>query len=127
MKSPDGKREVLKSDFREIRMGSPEFGRVEVRGGWAATRLRTWGEVVSFDAGSRFLALEEFLGTPDNAPHTRAVVFDLDTGAEFVVHDQYRGFIKELVWEPDGTLTVVAWSHLTGKAVHRSIWDGRGR
>jgi hypothetical protein len=122
MKSADGKREVIKSPYYEIRMGSPVFGRVVVRGGHAAVVDRTFGEAMSFDATSRFLAIEEFLGTPNNSPHTRAVVFDLDTGAEAVVHDQYPGFIKEVIWEPDGSLTVVAWSHLTGNVVHRSVW-----
>ena len=77
---------------------------------------------MSFDPSSRFLAIEEFLGTPKNGPHTRAVVFDLDTGTEVVVHDQNPGFIKKLIWEADGSLSLVAWSHLTGEVTHPSAW-----
>jgi hypothetical protein len=122
MKSPDGRREVVKSAYDEMRMGSPLFGCIEVLGGVAATVDRTFGEAMSFDAASRLLAIEEFLGAPRNSPHTRAVVFDLDAGTEAVVHDQNPGFVKKLIWEPDGSLTIVAWSHLTGDAVHRSAW-----
>jgi hypothetical protein len=125
VKSPDGTREVVKSAFYEIRMGSPLFGPVAVLGGLAATSHRTFGEAMSFDATSRFLAIEEFLGTPNNVPHTRAIVFDLDTGAEALVHDQNPGFIKKLTWESDGSLTVLVWSHLSGEIVHRSAWKAR--
>ena len=125
MKSPDGKREVVKSAFYEIRMGSPLFGAVAVFGGLAATSRRTFGEAMSFDATSRFLAIEEFLGTKNNVPHTRTVVFDLETGAEALVHHQNPGFIKKFVWESDGSLTLFAWSHLSGEVVRRSAWKDR--
>ena len=87
MNSPDGQREVATSNYFEVRMGSPLFGSIEVRGGLAATAGRLFGEAMSFSADSRFLAIEEYLSTSGTGPHTRVVVFDLAAGTDVVVHD----------------------------------------
>jgi hypothetical protein len=121
MRSPNGAREVVKSGYGEIRMGSPLFGQLVVLGGVANTQGRTFGEAVAFSSSSRFLAVEELMDTT-RGPRTRAVVFDLEDGVEGVVHDQDLGFIQAFEWEADGTLTVTTWSHRDGRAVHRAMW-----
>ncbi len=49
MKTPDGRREVVKSNYTEVRMGSPLFGSIAIHGGIAETTGRTFGEAMSFD------------------------------------------------------------------------------
>jgi hypothetical protein len=123
MKSPDGRRQVIKSDYTELRMGSPRFGSITVKGGKALTSGRTFGESMAFSGDSRYLAIEEFVGTTrDHGPHTRALVFDLDRSREYTAHDEPGGLIRELRWEADGSLSVVAWAHPAGQVEHRSIW-----
>jgi hypothetical protein len=123
MKSPDGRRQVIKSNYMELRMGSPRFGSITVKGGKALTSGRTFGESMAFSRDSRYLAIEEFVGTTrDHGPHTRALVFDLDRSQECTAHDEPGGLIRELRWEADGSLSVVAWAHPAGQVEHRSIW-----
>jgi hypothetical protein len=114
MKSPDGQYEVATHDYGEVRMGSPEFGRIEIRGAGFSTDGREFGAPMAFSPDSRFLAVEELVGTvPD--PHTRAIVFDFDRQREVIVHDQNPGFMRRFVWSQDGLLTIITWSHLAGE------------
>lgn len=116
MISPDGKFEVVTHDYGEVRMGSPEFGRIEIHG----TLLDTSGEfgvAMAFSPDSRFLATEELVGTIPG-PHTRAVVFDFERRRRIVVHDQNPGFIRRFVWSADGVLDITTWSHMVGEREH---------
>jgi hypothetical protein len=119
MKSPNGLREVIRSDYSEIRMGSPLFGQLTVRGGEAITGDLLYGEAMAFSVDSRYLAVSQLVVAPSiTEPHTRVMVFDLDLGASTAVHDQNPGFIKSLGWSPDGTLTIHAWSRAAGDVIH---------
>ena len=117
MKSPNGKYEVALNDYGEIRMGSPEFGRIEIRGASFDTSAKEFGVPMAFSFDSRFLATEELVGTVPG-PHTRVLVFDFERQRQIFVHDQNSGFVRRLSWSPDGLLTIVTWSHLSGEREH---------
>jgi hypothetical protein len=120
MTSPDSQYEVVKHDYGEVRMGSPAFGRIEIRGASFDTSGQEFGEPMAFSPDSRFLATELLVGTtPD--PHTRAVVFDFKRRRQIIVHDQHPGFVRRFAWSPDGLLTIVSWSHLAGEREH--LWQ----
>ena len=126
MESPDGRRTVIKRDYREIRMGSPLFGQVRVEGGHARTGSRDFGEAMAFSPDSRYLAIDEIVGvTRDGGPHTRVVVFDLELEKEYVVHDEQGGLIHEVSWSVEGDLSVVSWRQPEGEIEHRDIWRPR--
>lgn len=117
MISPDGKFEVAMHDYGEVRMGSPRFGRIEIRGAHFSTGGREFGEAMSFSPDSRFLAVEELVGTvPD--PHTRVVVFDFERRRQVIVHDQNPGFVRRFAWSSEGLLTIFTWAHLVGEREH---------
>lgn len=116
MKSANGKFEVVTHDYGEVRMGSPEFGRIEIHGVSLDTNGE-FGAAMAFSPDSRFLATEELVGTIPG-PHTRAVVFDLERRRRILIHDQNPGFIRRFSWSPDGTLCLVAWSHSAGEREH---------
>lgn len=80
MTSPDSQYEVVKHDYGEVRMGSPEFGRIEILGATFDTSGQEFGESMAFSSDSRFLAIEQLASTAPDArdPHTRAVVFDFE-------------------------------------------------
>ena len=114
MTSPNGQYEVVKHDYGEIRMGSPEFGRIEIRGASFDTNGREFGEPMAFSPDSRFLATVQLVGTVPG-PHTRAVIFDFERRGQIIVHDQNPGFVRHFAWSPDGLLTMVTWSHVHGE------------
>jgi hypothetical protein len=117
MTSPNSQYEVVKHDYGEVRMGSPEFGRIEIRGAPFDTSGQEFGVPMAFSPDSRFLATEQLVGTaPD--PNTRAVVFDFERRRQIIVHDQHPGFVRRFTWSPDGLLTIVTWSHLAGEREH---------
>lgn len=124
MKSPDGRRSVVKRDYNETRMGGPLFGQVQVDGGRAKTGKRDFGEAMAFSPDSRYLAIGELVGeTRDGDPHSRVVVFDLDLEKEYAVHDEIGGLIQEVSWNVHGDLSVTAWRHPDGEIEHRDIWS----
>jgi hypothetical protein len=126
MKSPDGRRSVIKHDYNEVRMGGPLIGTIHVDGGRAKTRNREFGEAMAFSPDSRYLAIGEILGeTPDGCPHSQVVVFDLEFEKEYVVHDEYGGLIHEVSWNVQGELSVVSWRHPQGETEHRDIWRAK--
>ncbi|HXI71091.1 MAG TPA: hypothetical protein VNN22_12115 [Verrucomicrobiae bacterium] len=117
MKSPNGQYEVVMHDFGELRMGSPLFGRIEIRGAPFDTGDQEFGEPMAFSPDSRFLATVLLVSTvPD--PHTRAVVFDFELKRQIIVHDQNPGLLRRLTWSPDGLLTVVSWTLAVGELEH---------
>jgi hypothetical protein len=113
MTSPDGQYEVVTRDYGEIRMGSPEFGSIEIRGASLDTSGE-FGVAMAFSRDSRFLATEQLVGTVPS-PHTRAVIFDLERRRRIIVHDQNPGFIRRFTWSQEGLLSFVTWSHLAGE------------
>ncbi len=126
MKSPDGRRTVVKRDYNEVRMGGTLIGRIHVEGGHAKTGDRDFGEAMAFSPDSRYLAVGEIVGeTRDGGPHSRVVVFDLEYDKEHVVHDEYGGLIHDVSWSFDGDLSVVTWRHPEGETEHRDIWRAR--
>lgn len=123
MKSPDGRRTVIKHDYTEVSMGGPLIGSIRIDGGRAKTRNREFGEAMAFSPDSRYLAISEILGeTRDGGPHSRVVVFDLELEKEYVVHDEYGGLIHDVSWNVEGDLSVVSWRHPHGETEHRDIW-----
>jgi hypothetical protein len=114
MKSPNGQYEVVQQDYGEVRMGSPLFGRIEIRGASINTSGQEFGEPMAFSPDSRFLAAEQLVGTNPN-PHTRAVVFDIERRCQIIVHDQNPGFVRRFSWSLEGLLTITTWSHLAGE------------
>jgi uncharacterized protein len=121
--SADGRRAVVKSNYREIRIGAPSFGEIAVTGGQAATSGRVFGEAMAFSDDSRYLGLAEYAGlTDDGGLHTRVVVFDLDEGTEFLAFDQPGGLIEDVRWAPDGALSVSARSPSAGPTEAESVW-----
>ena len=125
MKSPDGRRTIVKRDYNEVHMGGPLMGRIHVEGGRAKTGDREFAEAMAFSHDSRYLAIGEFVGkTRDGGPHSRVVVFDLELDKEHVVHEEYGGLIHEVSWNFDGDLSVVTWRHPEGETEHRDIWRG---
>ncbi|MGE3531995.1 MAG: hypothetical protein AB7I12_09410 [Steroidobacteraceae bacterium] len=106
----------MRGDFYEIRMGSPQFASLKISNSPCQTVGRSFGELVSFSSDSKYLAAEEL--TKWSPPETRAVVFNVESGQEFIAHVQAPGFIKQLNWQPSGALNIHAWSHIAGDSIH---------
>jgi len=114
--SPDGRYGLRRGELSEIRMGSPQFGPVEVLGSPCSTHGRSFGQAGAFSEDSRHLAIEELVS--HDPPATRVIVFDLASGSELVAHNQAPGFIRLLQWIAPGRLAISAWSHLAGTSEH---------
>lgn len=119
MKSPDGRFEVFQHNYGEIRMGSPLFGQLEIRGSKFGIVAGEFAEPVAFSPDSRFLAAAELSAT-GSGPAGRVVVFDFQRGISIVVFC-FTGLARRLAWEQDGILTVTTWSHLGGEDTRR-VW-----
>lgn len=119
IKSPDARYEAVQRSFDEIRMGSPQFCRLEIRGSRFGEVPGYFAEPLAFSSDSRFLAAAE-LGdvTPD--PQGRVIVFDFARARQIMVH-AFTGFATGFTWTDDGTLTVTTWRHLHGEQA-RAIW-----
>ena len=124
MKSPNGLYTITKIDYNETRMGGPLIGRIRIVGSRAKTEEREFGEAMAFSPDSRYFAIGELIGvTKDNAgPHSQVVVFDLDLGNEYVVHDEYGGLIHDVSFDVQGCLSVTAWRYPDGESEHRDVW-----
>lgn len=125
MKSPNGRSTVIKIDYNETRMGGPLIGRLRVEGGRAKTGEREFGEAMAFSPDSRYLAVGELIGvTADKAgPHSQVVVFDLELGKEYLVHDEYGGLIHDMCFDVQGCLSVTTWRYPDGEREHRDVWS----
>ena len=108
MKSPDGQYELRIFEKSEYRMGSPQYGRVDILNSPCTTDDHRLGEVVAFSPDSRFLAIDELVSWRDY-PHTRAVVFELATGKDYVAHEQSPGIITDLTWVAANSLSITAY------------------
>jgi hypothetical protein len=123
LKSPDGRFEAIQRNFDEVRMGSPQFARLEISGSPFGAVPGYFAEPIAFSPDSRFLAAAE-LGevTPD--PQGRVTVFDFDRNRQIMVH-AFTGFATGFAWDADGTLTVTTWRHLRGEESRR-VWRAPG-
>ena len=118
--SPDGRFEVVQHNYEEIRMGSPLFGQLEIRGSSFGTVSGQFAEPVAFSSDSRFLAAAELVATTPG-PAGRVVVFDFQRGVPIIVYS-FTGLARHFRWEPDGILTATTWSHLAGEDTRR-VWS----
>jgi hypothetical protein len=118
MKSPNGKIEVVCSDYGEIRMGSPEFGNIKIVGTSFSTNGRSFGDAMAFSPDSRYFAIAELVDA--SRPSTRVVAFDLKRKAERIVFVRDPGLIKKLDWISPDEMKISSWSHLYGDEV--SSW-----
>ena len=112
LKSPDGRYEAIQRHFDEIRMGSPQFAQLEIRGSIFGVVPGLFAEPVAFSPDSRFLATAEFAGTSD--PCGRVVVFDFERQRRIMVY-AFTGFARAFAWQPDGALVLTWWRHLHGE------------
>jgi hypothetical protein len=120
MKSPDGRFEVIQHNYSEVRMGSPLFGCIEIRGSSFGTVPGEFAEPVAFSPDSRFLAAAKLVATiPD--PAGRVVVFDFERAVPIIVF-AFTGLATRLAWDPDGALAVTTWSLLGGEETRR-VWS----
>jgi hypothetical protein len=119
MKSPNGQYNLLKADFKEIRMGSPLFGTIELRGSRVDTQ-GSFGEPMAFSPDSKFLAVEHLVDATASGPHVQVVVLELQSQRRLVVHDQNPGLVRRFEWTADGALTITVWSHLAGE--NEIVW-----
>ena len=117
MMAPNGKYEVATHDFREVGMGSPLFGKIEIRGAQFDTNSQEFREAMSFSPDSRFLASAQLVGAVPS-PHSRVVVFDFERKRQIIVHDQNPGLVRRLGWSPSGRLTISTWANLLGEQEH---------
>ena len=69
MNSHDGKFEVLCSDYGEVRMGSPEFGNIEIRGLKRRFEGRLFGRAMAFSPDSPFFAIAELANAGPKRGH----------------------------------------------------------
>ena len=120
MKSSDNRFEVVQHNYDEIRMGSPLFGQLEIRGSSFGILPGEFAEPVAFSPDSRFLAAAELVTTIPG-PAGRVVVFDFQRGVPIIVHS-FTGLARRFSWEPDGALTATTWSHLAGEDTRR-VWS----
>jgi len=104
MKSPDGRYEVKKSRYTEVRMGSPEFGKLTIEGCSVNLRGRRFGHPVCFSPDSRYLAIQELKITPEGAPDTRLLLIDLAAGRQKTIGRLSGGFLTPIAWTDDVTL-----------------------
>jgi hypothetical protein len=119
LKSPDGRYEAVQDNFDEIRMGSPQFCRLEIRGSAFGVAAGRFAEPIAFSPDSRFLAGAE-LGDVVPDPRGRVIVFDFDRNRRIMVH-AFTGFATGFTWDDDGTLSVTTWRHLFGEQ-SRTVW-----
>jgi len=118
MKSLDNQYEVLVHDFGEIGMGSPLFGRIEIRGAAFDTSGREFGEPMTFSSDSRFLDVEELMaGSP--RPQTQVVVFDFKGKRQVIVRYPNPAWVKRLDWSSAGLLSITTWSPKMGEREHQ--------
>ncbi|MDQ8205756.1 hypothetical protein [Pelagicoccus sp. SDUM812003] len=97
MKSPNGQFEVICTDFQEVRMGSPLFGRIELKETSFQLDGREFGEAMAFSKDSRFFAANQLRIAKGN-PLYRIVVFDLQTEIEITV-DSGDGLVRRIEWD----------------------------
>jgi hypothetical protein len=104
MKSPDNKYEVQKIDYNEVRMGSPLFGSLKVKGSPVNLKGRLFGEPMCISPDSKYLAVQELNIGKDGSPNTKLVLIDLAIGNEITVRHLSGGFINPLSWESNERL-----------------------
>jgi hypothetical protein len=119
MKSPDGRFEVVQHNYDEVRMGSPLFGQLEIRGSRFGMVSGQFAEPVAFSPDSRYLAAAEPISTIPN-PCGRVIVFDFERGVPIIVL-AFTGLARRFVWESDGSLRITTWTHIGGEDTRR-VW-----
>ncbi len=93
VKSPDSRFEIRVFEKTEYRMGSPQYGRVDILNSPCDTEGYSLGEILAFSPDSRFLAIDELVSWRRH-PRTRVIVFELAAGNEFVAHEQTPGIAQ---------------------------------
>jgi hypothetical protein len=99
----------------EVRMGSPLFGSIEVRGLKRRFDGRQFSEAMAFSLDSRFFAIAELVDCGRDGPTSRVVVLDLPANREFVATPSAPGLIRTVTWNRDGALSIVHWQHPYGE------------
>ena len=97
MRSPDNKYEVQKIDYNEVRMGSPLFGSLKLKGSPVDLNERLFGEPMCISSDSKYLAVQELIIGQGNSPNTKLVVINLETGKEITVRNLSGGFLNPSV------------------------------
>lgn len=115
MTSPDGKFEALCTNYEEVRMGSPLFGGIEIRGLKRQFEDRLFGEDMAFSPDSQLLAIAELVDAGRNGPISRVVVIELNKGHEYIATPSASGLIRSVTWKPEGKLSIVHWQHACGE------------
>ena len=118
VKSPDSRFEIRVFEKTEYRMGSPQYGRVDILNSPCDTEGYSLGEILAFSPDSRFLAIDELVSWRRH-PHTRVIVFELAAGNEFVAHEQTPGIITSLSWNNDGSLSITTFSEEFGERLRK--------
>jgi hypothetical protein len=108
---------VVCSDYGEIRMGSPVFGRIEIVGSKFRPEGRSFGDAMSFSPDSRFLAISELIDA--SQPSSRVVVFDLKKKIERIVFSREPSLIRKIDWPSRDEVRIHSWS-LPGGDEHSS-------
>ncbi len=102
MRSPNGKFEVFKINYTEVRMGSPLFGSLDIIGSPVKLGERWFGEPMCFSPDSKYLAIQELYSSKDGGPNTKLILIELETGKEIFVKRLKGGFLNPVKWETDG-------------------------
>ncbi|WP_157772447.1 hypothetical protein [Lacunisphaera limnophila] len=115
MKSPNGKFETVCTNYGEVRMGSPLFGSIEIRGLKRQFEERLFGEAMAFSPDSRYFAISELVDGGRNGPVSRVVVVELRQGYEYIATPSSPGLIRSVAWKPEDKLSIVHWQHPYGE------------
>ncbi len=120
LQSPDGKYAIERQDdFSEIGMGSPTFGHIIFRGADLQFPDSLFGEAVVFSPDSRFVALEQLVGT--RPFRTQLIAVELPRGTVQFISLPLQGTATPQKWESATRLIYRVWS--VGGAATMASWD----
>lgn len=120
IQSPNGKYAIERhDDYGEIGMGSPAFGHITLRGADVQFPDYLFGEVVVFSPDSRFVALEQLVGT--SPFRTKLIAIELPRGTVHSIRLQPQGTATPQRWDSPTRLIYRVWS--VGSAAEAQSWD----